>query len=165
MARTYPAFSPRRSVAGQRTSSFLESAFHHACLSTHDGASDCLEIAAKTERKKADVQKRPEAFMHVGLLVNGPSGRPGRPSSNHPTRKPDRCRRTPLAIHCRTPRRKGNANLAMAPPDRVSWIAWKPTGRADVGRCLCWPEPACRGCWCGTDWRLLRGDHEDPGRN
>jgi len=40
-------------VARQRTSSFLESAFHHVCLSTYDGASGCQEIAAKTERKKS----------------------------------------------------------------------------------------------------------------
>ena len=79
----------------------------------------------KPSAKKADVQKRPEAFMRVGLLVNGSPERPGYPSSNHPTRRPDRFRYDPLTPNHRTPCRKGNANRAMAAPDRVSWKAWK----------------------------------------
>src|SRR5450631_2894219 len=112
-------------VARQRTSSFLESAFHYVCLSAHDGASCCYEFSEKTKRKKTDVQKHPEAFMHVGLRVNGPPIRLGYPSSNHPTRRPDRFRHAPLTSNHRTPRRKGNANRAMAASDRVSWKAWK----------------------------------------
>src|SRR5437764_3614339 len=37
------------------------------------------ETAAIPKAKKTDVVERPEAFDHVGLLVNGPPGRTGLP--------------------------------------------------------------------------------------
>jgi hypothetical protein len=33
-----------------------------------------VEVVEKTGRKKTDVSEHPEAFEHVGILVNGPPG-------------------------------------------------------------------------------------------
>ena len=41
--------------------------------------------SASQAKKKADVVERPQAFDHVGLLVNEPSGSAGFPPPSHPT--------------------------------------------------------------------------------
>lgn len=50
-------------VARQRTSSFLDSALCHICLSTHDGAFCCYEVTEKTERKKSRRAQTPQGIQ------------------------------------------------------------------------------------------------------
>jgi hypothetical protein len=73
-------------VSDQRAGSFLDSAFHHVCLATHDGNSflrlvrvfpDYCSCPEVPKIKKADVAEHPKVFHHVGLLFNKPPGKTG----------------------------------------------------------------------------------------
>ncbi len=87
-------------------------------------------------KKKADVVEHPEVFDHVGLLVNGPPGQPGYPSSSHPTtskpyfqshstsrvgiskRSPNSSTLTPIAFANRRRHRHGNSNARQS----AAWV-------------------------------------------